>query len=124
MDKSIQCNDRRKDKRFTVQDKVFAVTGAFSEILGPLIDISKGGFAVSCVDYRGNLDNISELGIVCLEDNFDFKKIPHKTISDIDLQNISAEGAPVEIRRYSVQFGELSNAQNTKLAHFISHYTV
>jgi len=118
--------ERRKHKRFKVQDRAFVVLGApprpHSTKAGQIIDISMGGLAFSYIadDDRSNAS--SELGIFLADNSFHLRHIPFETISDLKTNRVPFSS--ITIRRSGVQFGELTHDQISQLEYFIQNHTI
>ena len=119
--------DRRKAKRFKVQEGALAALRPYLAChnpIGTIIDVSERGLSFSYVatDQREN-DELSELDVCCKNDGFYLGKVPFKTVSDIEVREPDALGS-VELRRRGVKFGDLTQKQTSQLRDFIQKYTV
>jgi hypothetical protein len=122
MNNGSQSDDRRKQKRFQIQDGLFAIVRPEFTKLGQIIDIGMGGLAFRYV-VTGNRENKAfEVDIFLVGDGFYLEKVPIKTISDIKLPKKFSNG-PLPMRRCGVKFGELTQNQITQLEYFIKNYT-
>jgi hypothetical protein len=120
--------DRRKHKRFQVQDGAFILLSPDSTVLGHVVEISMGGLAFLYVTSEKPSNKSSELEILLAEElvadrSFYFDKVPFKTISDFSIPNKLSLGS-ITIRRHGVQFGKLTRDQASALEHFIQNYTI
>ena len=114
--------ERRKHKRFQVQDGAFAVLTPHFYNWGQIIDISRGGLAFR---YTGKElpPNIScDLGISLANIGFYLGKLPFETISDFKTANEVAYSFTTT-RRCGVEFGELTLNQVSELEYFTQKYT-
>ena len=62
--------DRRKQKRFNVQKDAFVAVGPHFDKVGPIIDVSMGGLALSYVASRERTHRKSQLHILSADGNF------------------------------------------------------
>ena len=115
--------ERRKHKRFQVQDIAFAVLRGQAELLGQIIDISKGGLAFHYIVSDKNVKNSFELDILLAYYGLYMEKIKFKTISDFQIPNKSPF-SPIIMRRHGIKFGELAPNQVSMLEDFIREYTI
>ena len=115
--------ERRKHKRFQVQDIAFAVLRGQADQLGQIIDISRGGLAFHYIVSGKNVKRSFELDILLAYYGLYMEKIKFKTISDFQIPNKSPF-SPIIMRRHSVKFGELAPNQVSMLEEFIREYTV
>ena len=113
--------ERRKHKRFHVQDGAHAVLGThYAELLGQIIDISRGGVSFRYVAGEKPSSGSFELDISLA--NFYLRKVPFKNISDFEISNEFFLGS-IPIRRRGIHFGELTHNQMSKLEYFIHKHT-
>ena len=115
--------ERRKHKRFQVQDIAFAVLRGQVEQLGQIIDISKGGLAFHYIVSGRNVRSSSGLDILLAYYGLYMEKIQFKTISDFQIPNKSPF-SPIIMRRHGVKFEELTPNQASMLEDFIREYTI
>lgn len=115
--------ERRKHKRFQVEDIAFAVLRGQVELLGQIIDISRGGLAFHYIVSGRNVKSSSELDILLAYYGLYMEKIQFKTISDFQIPNKSPF-SPIIMRRHGVKFGELMPNQASRLEDFIREYTI
>ena len=115
--------ERRKHKRFKVQDGTFAVLTPHFYNWGQIIDISKGGLAFR---YTGNElpPNVSSnLGISLANIGFYLGRVPFKAISDFEIDNEVAYSFTTT-RRCGVEFGELTLNQISQLEYFMGNHSI
>lgn len=116
--------DKRKHKRYQVRDLTFVKLSSESEEdMGQILDISKGGLALRYLVTSEKSENFSELDIFVTGDSFTIDQIPFKTVSNLLLENRSPF-SPTILKRFGVQFKELTSDQDSRLDHFISNYTL
>ena len=119
--------ERRKHKRFQVQNGAFAVLRAFSwphstQKLGQITDIGMGGIAFSYIAEQEPSNGSLELGIFLADNSFRLRKIPFETISDLEIKKGPFNS--ITMRRSGVQFGELTPNQISQLKYFIRNHTI
>jgi len=126
-DKRKEVDERRKHKRFRVQNGAFAVLTAFSwphstQKLGHIIDIGMGGLAFSYITSEESPNGAVELSIFLAENRFHLRNIPFETISDVE--TTEEPSSSLTMRRRSVQFGELAPNQVSQLKYFMRNHTI
>jgi len=117
--------ERRKHKRFQVEDGKFAVLRRpwpHPTTLGQIIDISMGGLAFRYIAGEERSHQPSELEILWADCSFRLDKIPFETISDFKTANEVAYSFTTT-RRCGVEFGELTLNQVSELEYFTQKYT-
>jgi len=118
--------ERRKHKRFKVQDSAFVVVGApfrpHSTKVGQIIDMSMGGLAFGYIADEDRSNASSELGIFLADNSFHLRQIPFETISDLKTNRVPFSS--ISMRRSGVQFGELTHDQISQLEYFIQNHTI
>ena len=119
---SKQVDERRRHRRYRVQDGTFAVLGPSSNKVGQVIDLSVGGLAFSYIAGEEQQDQAYELGILLAEDSFHLTKIPCRTVWDAEAKDLPF--STLAMRRCGMQFGELTQNQASQLEYFIHHHTV
>lgn len=118
--------ERRKHKRFQVEDGAFALFRPHwhhSTISGRIIDISRDGLAFLYITSKDGSNGSFELSILFAYHSFYCDNVPVKTISDFEV----ADETPVSsitTRRRGVQFGELTQDQISQLEYFIQNHTI
>ena len=113
--------ERRKHKRFQVDNSAFVILGASHDKSGRIIDISRGGLAFR---YMTAVErpNGSYLAIVLPETNFYLDEVPVKTISDFELPD-KLPTSSMTVRRRGVQFVNPTDNQKSQIEFFINNYT-
>ena len=90
--------------------------------MGKLLDISRKGLALSCSEKTEKTGEHSGLGIFVSGDDLRLDNLPFKIVSDIEMISDSTLSKET-IRRYGIQFKELTPNQSDKLNHFLLNYT-
>ena len=117
--------ERRKHKRFQVQENTFALLRAQVSKLGRVIDISKGGLAFRYVSIGERLKGPLELDLLSHHRDFDLNKIPVRIISNFEIVGKKPfTYRSITLRRVGVQFGELTQRQKSKLEYFIQNHAI
>jgi hypothetical protein len=80
---------KRKHKRFRSQDLAFAAFGPHVKEIGQIVDISRVGLAFRYIAYGDQLNESCELEVYLANNGFHLKKVPFKTISDIEIASDS-----------------------------------
>ena len=89
------------------------------EILGQVLDISKGGLAFAYRRDTAKINNLFlDLDLMCNEEDFNMPTLFCKTISDVAIEDksICPDG---QLRRCSVEFRNLSDDQYHLLEKFL-----
>ena len=118
-------DEKRGHKRFGAKGGTFAVLGPHVKNLGRIIDISKGGLAFSYHENGEPLHKLFELDILLGDNGFYLDKVPFNAVWDF--QVVIDEEAPASSlapRRCGVQFGALSDDQESQLDYFIQNHTL
>jgi hypothetical protein len=110
--------ERRKHKRFRVQNGSFAALCPQFGILGQIIDISTGGLAFRYVASEERSKESSRLSILLTDGSFCFNKIPFEAVWDTPMPREFSFGA-ITLRQCGVQFGELTPGQKLDLQYFM-----
>jgi hypothetical protein len=114
--------ERRKHKRFQVQDDAIAVLRPSVDKRGPIIDISRGGLAFRYITGNDSSARSSKLDILLPDLRFYLGHMPIRTVSDFEVTSeLPFRG--IKSRRRSVQFGRLTQEQMSHLARFIQNHT-
>ncbi len=113
--------ERRKHKRFKVQNGSFAVLTPSDTKVGRIMDISMSGLAFHYIGIEGPSNESTEISIFSGDCGFYLYRVPCETVSD--LKAYASHSAPISIRRYCVQFGDLTDDQVFRLEHFVHNYT-
>jgi c-di-GMP-binding flagellar brake protein YcgR len=115
--------ENRAHIRYTVKDHIYvSLRSDFDEAVGQLIDISKGGLSVQYLATNEKSGAYSELGIFSSVD-LAMERIPFRTVSDTEMDSELKSGI-TKLKRYGLQFENLTPGQKTKLDCFIRNHTV
>jgi len=119
MEKSAE---RRKHRRFRVQDGNFAALSPGFCILGQIVDISRSGLAFRYVASSAGSHKCAKLKILKADRSFSCDRIPLKTIWDCSTPQDFSLGS-LALRHCGVQFGKLGDDQKFDLKYFIENHT-
>lgn len=137
--------DRRNHKRYFVKNRVFAVVRSKDHLLdrienmskgqialavikskpprmGEIVEISKGGLSFNYIENETDLSQFREMDILFTDENFHLRRLPFVPIEDKVLDN----GSPLDalsMKRLTVRFHGLTEAQKRQLAHMLENYT-
>ena len=117
--------ERRKHKRFQVQDSAFVVLRArwpHSTKVGQIIDMSRQGLAFRYIAGEERSNGSFELEILLGDHSFYLNKIPFITIADCEVAN-EVPFSCIQMRRTGVQFGDLAPNQISQIEYFIRNHT-
>jgi len=119
--------DRRKHRRYQVQDGAFAalISGANAK-LGLICDICEGGLAFRYVVDNSDsesecADNTCTLDILFDAEGYFMESIPCTAIWERPLQSEDSF-SHVAVKKCSVRFGPLTSEQTEKLTYFIDNF--
>jgi hypothetical protein len=115
--------DRRKQQRTPVIRGIAAVLNTTFYHVGPLIDISQKGLAMSYCNVTIVPDESVVVDILIMgEKDVYLRRVPGRVVSACDLpENLSA--GTKQSRRCSICFNDLTRDQETELHHFIEANT-
>lgn len=114
--------ERRKHKRFLVQEGVYALLKNNSSKLGQIENISRGGFALSYIVDGEQLHEAFKVDIFISKIGYCLKDVPSKKISDLHIDN-KLPFSTFSIRQARIQFNELNHSQLSQLDNFMRDYT-
>lgn len=112
--------ERRNHTRYRVDNGVFAID---STRFGKVLDISLGGLSFTCINPEGWTTITKDTGILLGNDDLCLDQIPFQIASVRLLADKTAPGSMIEIRRYSLKFGEMNDNQVIKLKNYIVNNT-
>ena len=115
--------DKRKHIRYRVKDHVYvSLRSETEEEVGQILDISKGGLSLHYLETFEKKREYTDLGIFSSME-LAVERIAFRSVSDIKLAGEPKLSDP-NLKRYSLQFEDLTPEQETKLDYFISNYTL
>lgn len=116
--------DKRANSRFRVKDLTFVKLQSESKVdIGQLLDISKQGLALRCFVDEEKPREYSSLGIFLSGGEFIVDDVPFRTVSDIELNN-NPQFSTIILRRYGLQFKDLTPEQVEKLDKFLLNHAL
>lgn len=114
--------ERRKHRRFRVQDGNLAALSPELCVVGQIVDISRSGLAFRYVASNARSHECAELKILKTDGTFSCDRIPFKTIWDCSTPQDFSLGS-LTLRHCGVQFGKLGDDQKFDLKYFIENHT-
>jgi c-di-GMP-binding flagellar brake protein YcgR len=117
----LKGHENRKLERYGVRDGAMAVIGKNANVLGQIIDISRGGLSFRYMDNGMIEDQEDLLTILSTDQQFYLVNIPFQTVSDFALVNIPTFSSII-MRRRGVRFRDLDEEQARRLEEFIRRY--
>jgi hypothetical protein len=117
-----QMVERRKHKRFQVQDGGSVVLRAHSIELGQIIDVSRDGLACRYIPSRQPSSGSFELVILLADGSFYLDEIPFRIVSDCETNDDPFSFSTM--RRCGVQFGKLTRNQVSQLEYFTRNHAI
>ena len=113
--------ERRKHQRHDVSNLAIAVPRKSHSQVAMVVNISRGGMAVSYVDQNDWLEEAREIDILVNSDFF-LTSIPIQSIRDFKVEN-NITFSIIKESQCCLQFGPLSPEQESLLDDFIMKYT-
>ena len=122
MDSKAQA-ERRKHRRFRMQDIAFAVLRDHVSKVGQIMDISMSGLSFQYIVNGGSLEASFELDILLANHGLCIEKVRFKKVSDFQIPNKSPF-SPLLMRRCGVRFEELTLEQRSQLEDIIRKHAL
>jgi hypothetical protein len=113
--------ERRKHKRFRVQEGAFVILSPSDTGAGRLKNISMGGLMFEYVTVKTPSINATEVEIFLTDSLFRLYQVPCHSVWDLPVYKSSS--SLLQKRQCGVQFGELSPHQISRLEYFIQNHT-
>lgn len=118
-----QGKENRKHTRFLAKELSFVkLVSGHEENVGQLMDISRSGLSIRYFTTADVLQDFSALSIFSSDGDYNSGKIPIKIVSDIE-RDKSPSGKQT-LRRYGIQFDELTPEQIDELDDFLLNHTL
>ncbi len=114
--------ERRKHKRFRVQEGVYALLKNNSSKLGQIKNISRGGLAFRYIVDGEQIHEAFKVDIFISNIGYCLKDVPSKKISDLHLDN-RLPFSTFSIRQARIQFNELNHSQLSQLDNLMRDYS-
>jgi hypothetical protein len=114
--------DKRKHRRFQIQDDAFAAIRSETSKLGTLENISRGGLAFRYVADEEQILGSFEMDIFSREKKFYLKSVPFRAISDSYIDD-HVPFSTLTMSQCRGQFGKLTHDQMSMLDYFLVHHT-
>ncbi|MCP4691503.1 MAG: PilZ domain-containing protein [Desulfobacterales bacterium] len=114
MNASREMINRRKHKRFQVDDGFFAVIGGGCPRLGQIKNISEGGLVFEYLRTDNESEDFCRMNILFNDRKSMIKDIPFRIVFEETVNGASCFGS-VSMRRLTVAFGELTPGQRSCL---------
>jgi hypothetical protein len=115
--------ERRLQKRFKVEQGVFAALADQGSPLGQIKDISRRGLSFYYIDNEEPSDGACELKIILGNRGLYLDKVPIKKITDFEIES-EFRFSVIKMRQIGLQFGELTHEQLARLDKFIQKHTI
>ena len=116
--------ERRKNPRYCVRDRAFAVFGPEPVKLAPIIDIGMGGLGIEAngIDMGvGGLNGTPKLEIVIDDGSFYMDNLSYQLLAQFP--NFSANAVEPFQHIHGVKFVDLMSSQQNQLKYFIRNHT-
>jgi hypothetical protein len=115
-------NQRRKHKRFEVQDGAFVLLGPDSNKLGSIKNVSLGGLSFSHKARKSASSELYELDIFFIGQDFYLEQVPFRAVWDLATKENPFSS--ITMRRAGVKFGDLTHSQLSRLEYFIENHSI
>ena len=116
-------SEKRKYKRFKGKEGASAVLYKRDNIIGMIIDISRGGLAFRYMDEAKETRGTSQLGLFFTGEEFYLQIVQINTIYDVEEAH-KVSFSNLRMRRCGVKFGKLTDYEAFLLKHFIGNYAL
>lgn len=113
--------ERRAHKRYRVKDGALAL---IDNSPGTIVDISTGGLTVNYIVFGNEPRNALRLDIFLSSEDFYLHDVPARLINSYQEDKTGGSENLIQVKRYGLQFGELTNHQKETIKYFILHNTV
>jgi hypothetical protein len=113
--------ERRKHKRFRVQEGAFVILKPSDTGAGRLVNISMGGLMFEYVATKEPSVEATELELFVTDSVFRLYGVPCRSVWDLPVYIHPT--MPLQKRRSGVEFGQLSPHQRSQLEFFIENHT-
>ena len=120
-------SERRKQTRYMARNNTFIGFGSNSMKIGKILDISRGGIAFQNTQPRTKFFEFAELSLIVDDESLNIQQVPFKfpskmvSVSDMPSKNPFNF---IKVRRYAVEFQNLSELQLFWLDYFIKKHTI
>ena len=115
-------DDRRKDRRFSVQEGVFAALRPHFKKLGKVHDISLNGLSFDYISNGSRSKGHLEVDLFGKKQKFYLGHVKCRVVSDSGISDHTPLSS-VMISRLSLEFEELTDEQRSKLKHVIRNHS-
>ncbi len=113
--------ERRKHKRYRVKNGALAL---IDNIPGTIVDISNSGLALNYTVFgKEPVENL-RLDIFLSSDDFYLQDIPARLVVSKNKGGSQSTFGSIQVKRYGLQFGEMTEEQESNLRYFILHNTI
>jgi len=116
-----EVDDRRKFKRYTVRDGVFAALMPASKTLGQILDMGRGGLSFLYIYTDADDEDSRAVDIYVVGGEYYLAGLPVRIVSDVRVPNRIPVN-PIIMRRRGVQFSDLTPEQADSLDDLIRRY--
>jgi hypothetical protein len=114
--------DRRQMKRFKVAEGAFAALINHGNKLGQIKCISEKGLSFRYIDSQDEHPEARELKIVLGSGGLCLDRVPVKKVTDFEIKS-EFSFSSIKMRRIGLEFGKLTQDQQTRLTYFIQNHT-
>ena len=115
-------HNRRKERRLTIQEGVFAALRPHFKKLGKVNDISLNGLSFDYISNGNSSEGHLEVDLFGTKKTFYLGQIKCRVVSDSQMDNQTPLSS-LRISRLSLEFETLTDEQISKLKHVIRNYS-
>ncbi|MFP3982415.1 MAG: PilZ domain-containing protein [Desulfurivibrionaceae bacterium] len=122
MSETKSFKERRKEPRFTMQAKTYAVLRQPANKIGKILDISRSGLAFTYLSTNETLTKpVCRIDLLAEDEGVLVENLPFSSVSDCVVPN-KQPFQQITMRRHSIKFGNLDEDQVNALELFIKKY--
>jgi len=122
MRKKKKIVERRRHRRFHVQEGALAILGPHPSKIGQVIDIGRGGLAFSYIAGEEPPTELTIVSIMLADKSFYLSRMPFQIVSDQEAGR--SPFSSLRMGRCGGRFGELTDPETSQLEYFIQNHTV
>ena len=116
--------ERREHERYAARDDVVAaLRSSLKSKVGLVMNVSRGGLAFRYVESTDMVAEPLELDLKLGETGVNLKGVPVKLVNDTSMAN-EFSFSLIPLRKCSLQFGQMTREQTSKLELLLQYHTI
>ena len=123
MNVEIKTEDRRREKRYSMEKDTYAIIDHGETRLGHIIDISKGGMAFSYLGNEPLSHKDVEVDLFMYQNNYYVDTIPAQIVANFEMPS-TFYVRTIAMMRCCLQFKELSQKKRSELDFLLKNYVI